>query len=331
VTTTVTCTPGSVEVGETTTCEIVVVDTAAGTPVNAHGATVTASSDTSGGTLGNGGSCVLVPFNNTTAGCSVTYEPGQPGSGTHQITADFPASDVHDASQGSGPVQVAAFDFSLTAPNIVVTKSKFGATCSVDPGQLTSCTVSALPTGASAAAVKPLAKGSASSSGARSLRVGLRLTGRGKRKVRRSLGGVQARLNATAVTVNGSSLSGSDSTVLLARRQKLVPPGAMFEPNSPEFTPHGRRVLRRIASRLRHVKSIRCEGHTASLTKGPTDEANDLGLARARAACALLKRLGVRAKFKAVSLGKRNPRSSNQTDSGRSRNRYVSLVITHGR
>ena len=97
--TTVTCAPTSLILGSTTTCTASSADTGGGgaTPPSGN---VTFNSDTSGGSFGSGGSCVLAPSSPTEANCQLSYTPGQVGTGTHEITGAYGGDSAHGASQG---------------------------------------------------------------------------------------------------------------------------------------------------------------------------------------------------------------------------------------
>jgi large repetitive protein len=102
--TVVTCSPGTVTIGQATTCTAVVTDTAS-SPTTPTGA-VAFTSDTSGGTFSNG-SCTLSPGNvSGQASCSLTYTPGRIGSGTQNITASYGGDAGHGASSGQAAVTV---------------------------------------------------------------------------------------------------------------------------------------------------------------------------------------------------------------------------------
>lgn len=90
------CSPSQLAVGETTTCTATVTDTGSGTPSTPTG-TVTFTSDSPGDFSGN--PCTLGGAG-PSAGCSVTYMPTAPGSGTHGITATYNGDSTH--SSGSG-------------------------------------------------------------------------------------------------------------------------------------------------------------------------------------------------------------------------------------
>jgi hypothetical protein len=102
--TSVSCSPGAVDVGQSTSCMATVTDTAASNQ-STPGGTVTFSSDTSGGSFSSSGSCSPTGTG-ATASCSVTYAPGQIGSGTHTIQADYGGESTHVASTGTTTVGV---------------------------------------------------------------------------------------------------------------------------------------------------------------------------------------------------------------------------------
>jgi hypothetical protein len=107
-TTAVSCAPTSVTVGSPTTCTGTVTDTevtGASTPTGSLGF----SSDTAGGSFSSGGTCALLTVSSTSAGCSVTYTPGQFGSGVHHVTGVYGADTTHDLSQGSSSLGIDAF------------------------------------------------------------------------------------------------------------------------------------------------------------------------------------------------------------------------------
>jgi Bacterial Ig-like domain (group 3)/FG-GAP repeat len=100
--TTVSCRPAPVAVGQSTNCTATVTasDASAGTPVG----TVTMSSN-GGGTFNPGG-CTLSGGSGPTASCAFSYTPSQVGPGTHQLTASYAGDGGHAASQGSDPLGV---------------------------------------------------------------------------------------------------------------------------------------------------------------------------------------------------------------------------------
>jgi Tol biopolymer transport system component len=104
--TSLTCAPGTVVVGQATTCTATVTDTATTGPTTPAG-TVTFSSDTSGGAFTPATSCDLSPAGTADqASCPVTYTPSTVGSGTQTITASYGGDAGHTASSGTATVTV---------------------------------------------------------------------------------------------------------------------------------------------------------------------------------------------------------------------------------
>ncbi len=102
--------------------------------------------------------------------------------------------------------------------------------------------------------------------------------------------------------------------------------GLEFEFDKAVITPRGRRVVDRVATRLRECPDVRLyvDGHTDS--RG--SDAYNLGLSRRRAASVrsyLIER-GIRAgRLQSRGFGESQPVASNETDAGRARNRRVML------
>ncbi len=99
-TTGVTCSPSSLVVGSGgSNCTVTVTDTSPSpdTPsgiVNLSGAS------------GVGGNCTLMMVSGSQASCPVTYTPT--GAGLQQVTAAYPGDNLHDPSQGTAVLAVAA-------------------------------------------------------------------------------------------------------------------------------------------------------------------------------------------------------------------------------
>jgi hypothetical protein len=100
-TTALTCQPGTVVIGQATSCTAVVTDTAT-SPTSPTGE-VTFASDTAGGTF-SASFCTLAPDSTTgQASCAVTYTPGQVGSGTQTVTASYAAGHLHGPDMPASP------------------------------------------------------------------------------------------------------------------------------------------------------------------------------------------------------------------------------------
>jgi CSLREA domain-containing protein len=118
-TTTVTCTPASLNLGAgSTACNVTVADTSS-MPTNPMGNVSFTSSGS--GTFSGGGSCLLLG-NAGAPGCQVTYTPTTAGSGSHRITASYPGDVDHDPSQGAA--QLAVVGPAGTVPITPVTPPK---------------------------------------------------------------------------------------------------------------------------------------------------------------------------------------------------------------
>ena len=105
-TTSVFCSGAQVAVDEAATCNVAVVDPVRDGLIAPTG-TVSLTSDTSGGTFSMG-PCTLSPtqFALGQATCSVTYTPGQVGTGLQTITGNFPGDVNHGASSGLDSIVV---------------------------------------------------------------------------------------------------------------------------------------------------------------------------------------------------------------------------------
>jgi outer membrane protein OmpA-like peptidoglycan-associated protein len=101
----------------------------------------------------------------------------------------------------------------------------------------------------------------------------------------------------------------------------------IFKSTSSDLTPRANTILRAIAHQLRGAKTIVCEGDTDSLGSYASNYA--LGLHRAQAVCAMLRRLGVRAHLSAMSYGDERPVASNRTAAGRDLNRRVVIRVSY--
>lgn len=217
------------------------------------------------------------------------------------------------ASVGSGPAAVVGADGTLRLR------------CVLAGAALRGC--AAVVTSADGGA--PLGSGSARPrGGGGSATAAVRLGARGRAALARSLGGVRAVVTVTATTRDGRRVVRRLRVTLLARRQQVVTLPGAFAPDGAALTPAGAAFLRTVARDLRGARAIVCTGFTATRGEQGSDAAADaLGLARGRAACALLRRLGVAARLTARSGGRSEPLAGNDDEAGRARNRRVELAI----
>ena len=112
-----------------------------------------------------------------------------------------------------------------------------------------------------------------------------------------------------------------------ARGVGSVPVIRPFRPRSAALVGRARRRVERLAAALANARRVVCVGYTDDLGSPSANLA--LGLGRARAVCAKLRALGLRAVFKVESRGERRPCASNATARGRALNRRVELRVTY--
>ena len=103
--TSVSCAPGTLAVGGSSTCTATVTDTDAGTAITPAG---TVSFGSSGPGSFAGSTCTLAQASPGVASCSVTYSPGASGVPTRAdtITATYAPDPTHTASSGTATVTV---------------------------------------------------------------------------------------------------------------------------------------------------------------------------------------------------------------------------------
>jgi hypothetical protein len=197
------------------------------------------------------------------------------------------------------------------------------ARCRMRSGAIRACTVKLLRRG------RVLARGRAVASGprARALTVRVKLTRRGRALLAHHLGGVHARVKATAATSGGRRLARARTRAILAVEHFVTPPGSWL-PNQSALSPRGRHFLRSRRARLIAVAAVRCDGYSAKV-RAESPNAQRISVGRAVAACAALKHRGVRTIV--VGHGVARQIASNRTAAGRARNRRVEITITHAR
>ena len=100
--TTVSCTPPSTLILQSTTCTATVTDTDVGTPISPTGSIAFATNKS--GRL-SPGSCTPAG-SGASSSCQVVYMPTAVGNGQHTITASYPGDNVHAAGSGQTVLQV---------------------------------------------------------------------------------------------------------------------------------------------------------------------------------------------------------------------------------
>lgn len=202
--------------------------------------------------------------------------------------------------------------------------------CKVTGATLRSCTVKVyarVVVGGKPKLVE-IGSGRLSGSGGSRTVVDVKLTARGKRLVDR-LGGVRAVFKIRATAKGGKTLRATRVARLLPARTLVIPSDGQFHVNDATLLAKGRRYLRAIAPQLVRAKRVTCVGHTDS--DGGAAANRTLGLARAKAVCGQLRKLGVKAKLVTRSAGESRPRATNGTDAGRRLNRRVELTVSYRR
>src|SRR3989449_1214367 len=138
--TAVSCSPASVQVGQSTTCTASVSDTSPGT-TSAPSGTVGFTSSGLGSFAG--APCNLVAVNSTTAICNATYTPSGISARTDTITGTYTpsASDtVHNASSGTFLLDVTIAPLNPTSTSVSCTPSN------IVVNQVTTCTAAVTDT-----------------------------------------------------------------------------------------------------------------------------------------------------------------------------------------
>jgi outer membrane protein OmpA-like peptidoglycan-associated protein len=154
----------------------------------------------------------------------------------------------------------------------------------------------------------------------------VRLTAAARTQLQQTDTALQATFTFRATTfADPEPLVSHANAVLQPSARWIMPTDGLFATNSARLAPKVRRYLTAIAPMLRGAHVVRCEGHTDS--RGVAASNVRLGLRRARAVCAELRRLGVTAHLSAVSRGETQPRATNRTAAGRWRNRRVELRV----
>lgn len=157
--------------------------------------------------------------------------------------------------------------------------------------------------------------------------VKIKLNGTGKRAMKR-VGGVKARVNVKATaSEGGQKLYAHRYTKIRPATQVVVPSDGLFATDSAVISTVGKRYLQSVAGGLYGAKGAECIGHTDA--QGSASYNARLGLARAKAVCAYLTRLGVKAGKRTTSAGETKPRATNLTAAGRALNRRVELKLSY--
>jgi hypothetical protein len=153
---------------------------------------------------------------------------------------------------------------------------------------------------------------------------------KGQNLLSKNFGGVIANVRALCRSTSGA-LRGVNRRVrvMLMVEHRLTPPGS-WVPDQPILTDIGHTFMNQLRSRMFRVRSIRCDGYTATYPPSPAFPPV-LSLNRAKRVCAELKGVGgaADARVRLVPHGRRNPIATNSTEPGRRVNRRVFVTIVH--
>lgn len=158
-------------------------------------------------------------------------------------------------------------------------------------------------------------------------RVGVKivLNAKGKEAMARP-GGVKVRVDIKARTsTGGDPLYAHKYSKLRPATQMVVPSDGLFATDSAVISQTGKRYLQSIGGGLYGAKAVTCTGHSDA--QGAATYNQRLGLARAKAVCGYLTRLGVKVRKSVRSAGEAHPRATNMTATGRALNRRVELAV----
>src|SRR3989449_4403420 len=254
--TAVSCSPASVQVGQSTTCTASVSDTSPGT-TSAPSGTVGFTSSGLGSFAG--APCNLVAVNSTTAICNATYTPSGISARTDTITGTYTpsASDtVHNASSGTFLLDVTIAPLNPTSTSVSCTPSNIAV------NQVTTCTAAVTDT-STLGAVAPTGTVSFTPSGSCALSspsgasascsVNITPTATGTLTVSATYGGDPTHngsSNSTSVIVSPrtttATVSCSPSTVVVGQSTSCIidvtdtSPGTLITPSGTvTFTPNG--------------------------------------------------------------------------------------------
>jgi outer membrane protein OmpA-like peptidoglycan-associated protein len=162
---------------------------------------------------------------------------------------------------------------------------------------------------------------------AKRLAVDIELNATGRRLVAEQITGIAVVLKIEARTVQGPKLNSRATAKLVPQTQLIVPEKGLFATGSTKVAKTGAKLIKSLGDRFGKVKTVTCVGHTDSVGSSVTNY--HLGLARAKAVCAALKKQGARGAFVVESDGEARPRATNATAQGRALNRRVEIRVRY--
>jgi hypothetical protein len=194
--------------------------------------------------------------------------------------------------------------------------------------QLRSCVIEVRSLGPSRALIaRGVAHAPAKGTGRLIVRVNVKP--KGKTLLSKNLGGVIANVRALCRSTSGTLRRDVRKVrVVLLVEHRLTPPGS-WVPDQPILTDIGHSFMNYLRHRMFKVRSIQCDGYTATWPPSPAFPPT-LSFNRAKRVCAEMKRVGsAKARVRLVPHGRADPIATNSTEPGRRVNRRVFVTIVH--
>jgi hypothetical protein len=235
------------------------------------------------------------------------------------VVVDTPPVIVLPAEPGTAP-PVPAGPLGQEVGNKIITK--------MGQKQLRSCVIEVRSLGPSRALIaRGVAHAPAKGTGRLIVRVNVKP--KGEKLLSKNFGGVIANVRALCRSTSGTLRRDVKKVrVVLLVEHRLTPPGS-WVPDQPILTDIGHSFMNFLRHRMFKVRSIQCDGYTATWPPSPAFPPT-LSLNRAKRVCAEMKRVGsAKARVRLVPHGRRDPIATNSTEPGRRVNRRVFVTIVH--
>jgi hypothetical protein len=235
------------------------------------------------------------------------------------VVVDLPPVIVLPPTPGTAP-PVPAGPPGQEVGNTIITKMR--------QKQLRSCVVEVRSLGPSRALIaRGVAHAPAKGTGRLIVRVNVKP--KGEKLLSKNFGGVIANVRALCRSTSGTLRRDVKKVrVVLLVEHRLTPPGS-WVPDQPILTDIGHSFMNYLRHRMFKVRSIQCDGYTATWPPSPAFPPT-LSLNRAKRVCAEMKRVGsAKARVRLVPHGRRDPIATNSTEPGRRVNRRVFVTIVH--
>ena len=195
--------------------------------------------------------------------------------------------------------------------------------------QLRSCVIEVRSLGPSRALIaRGVARAPATGTGRLIVRVNVKP--KGEKLLSKNFGGVIANVRALCRSRSGTLRRDVKKVrVVLLVEHRLTPPGS-WVPDQPILTDIGHSFMNFLRQRMFRVRSIQCDGYTATWVPSPAFPPT-LSFNRAKRVCTEMKRVGgvAKARVRLVPHGRANPIATNSTEPGRRVNRRVFVTIVH--